>query len=160
MTTTSNGGADLQALMVIADRYARRLAMDPDAPSATLLLERSGALDIVTLGDEGQDVLPSVRLLLARSGASSAVLLVETPATSAGTNAVTFWIVGESIEGAFARRRYRIRPCGRGRRLTLVAGDDAADEAAAAGLLFPVHVKPEATEDAATTTSSVEREHR
>ena len=52
--------------MVIADRYERRLAMDHCSLAPALLLQRAGALDIVRLDGEGQDVLPAGRLLLAR----------------------------------------------------------------------------------------------
>ena len=102
MTTTSSGGADLQALMAIADRYARRLVADEGPTPTVLLVERAGELDVVVLDGEGYDVIPQVRLLLGRSGASSAALLIETPAAATGIGGTEFWIVGESIEGATA----------------------------------------------------------
>jgi len=158
MTTMSSGGADLQALMAIADRFARRLAMVPGTPVAALLLERAGALDIVMLDGEGRDVIPHVRLLLAQSGATSAALLLEVPAASMATIDAGFWIIGESIEGMVARRRYRVRPCGRRRRLTLSASDDNSEVEAVLRPLFPVHIKAEDTADVIAEVSSAGRD--
>lgn len=141
MTTMSNGGTALQALMAIADRYAHRLVAGADAPTAVLLIERAGDLDVVMLDGERQGVVPRVRLLLARSKATSAALLVEAPAAATEAGGAELWIVGESHTGETAGRRYRVRPCGRARRLTPLTG---GEHPAVEGLfrpLFPVHVK-------------------
>ena len=142
MTTTSNGGADLRALMAIADRYARRLAAEVSSPPAVLLVERAGELEIVALDGEGRDVLPQVRLLLGRSGAGSAALLTEAPASQRGANGAGFWIFGESSDGTTARRRYRVRPCGRARRLTPLADGEDPEVEAVFRPLFPDHLTP------------------
>jgi len=153
MTTTSNGGAALQALMAIADRYARRLAADASSPSAVLLVERAGELDVVVLEDEGYDVISQVRLLLGRSGATSAALLIEPSTISSGPSDPGFWILGESIDGATVRRHYRVRPCGRVRRLTPLADGDDPDVEGPFRPLFPVHLKPENPGDAVVDAS-------
>jgi len=150
MTTTSNGGADLQALMAIADRYARRLAADAGAPAMVLLVERAGDLDIVMLDGDGRDVVPQVRLRLARSGATSAALLVEAPMTPDGATHDGFWILGEGIDGTTARRRYRVRPCGRTRRLTPLADGEEPEVEDAFRPLFPVHQVPGDVDDGVT----------
>src|SRR6185436_19374055 len=86
---------------------------DAGAPAMVLLVERAGDLDIVMLDGDGRDVVPQVRLRLARSGATSAALLVDAPMTPDGATHDGFWILGEGIDGTTARRRYRVRPCGR-----------------------------------------------
>jgi hypothetical protein len=154
MTMTSNRGAGLQALMAVAELYARRLVADPGPPPPVLLLERAGDLDVVVLDGEGYDVIPQVRLLLGRSGANSAALLVETPAAATGTGGTEFWIVGESLDGATARRRYRVRPCGRARRLTPLADGDDPDVEGPFRPLFPVHLRPEHPDDGVVEVSS------
>jgi hypothetical protein len=147
MTTMSNGGADLQALMAIADRYARRLAADAGAPAMVLLVERAGDLDVVMLDGDGRDVVPQARLLLARSGATSAALLVDAPMTPDGATHDGFWILGEGIDGTMARRRYRVRPCGRARRLTPLADGEESEVEALFRPLFPVHLEPGSSDD-------------
>jgi hypothetical protein len=154
MMTTSHGGADLQALMAIADRYARRLVADAGSPAAVLLIERAGDLEVVVLDDEGWGVVPQVRLLLARSGATSAALLVEVPAPPAGAANTGFWILGEGIDGATARRRYRVRPCGRVRRLTPLADGEDLEVEDLFRPLFPVHLKAGGTGDSVAAAPS------
>jgi hypothetical protein len=148
--TTSNGGAALQALMAIADRYARRLVSSPDAPMAVLLIERAGDLDVLMLDDEPSGAIAQVRLFLGHSGATTAALLVEVAPAA-------FWIFGESIEGTTARRRYRIRPCLRMRRLTALVDRDDPDVEGVFWPLFPVHIGAESaddgTDDAANTAT-------
>jgi len=148
MTTTSNGGADLRALMAIADHYARRLVADAASPSPVLLVERVGALDIVVLDGDGRDIVPRIRLLLGHSGASSAALLIEPTTLQGAPSDPGFWIFGEGIDGTMARRRYRIRPCGRARRLTPLADGDDPDVEGLFRPLFPVHLKAESPDDA------------
>jgi hypothetical protein len=145
--TTSNGGAALQALMAIADRYARRLVASPDAPMAVLLIERAGDLDVVMLGDEPTDAIAEIRLLLGQSGATSAALLVEVAPAA-------FWIFGESIDGTTARRRYRIRPCLRTRRLTSRVDVDDPEVEGLFSPLFPVHIGAEGADDGTADAAS------
>jgi hypothetical protein len=139
MTTTSTGGADLQALMAIADRYARRLVADTPAPVAVLLVERAGELDVVMLDGEGLEVIPQVRLLLGQLGATSAALLIELTSLQRGSSGAAFWIFGESSDGTTARRRYRFRPSFRTRRLAPLADGDDPDIEDALRPLFSVH---------------------
>jgi hypothetical protein len=133
--------------MTIADRYARRLASGASSPAAVLLVERAGELDVVVLDGEGYDVIPQVRLLLGRSGATSSALLVELPDPSAGITRAGFWILGESLDGAMVRRCYRIRPCGRARRLTALPDGDDPDVEGQFRPLFPVHARAGGTGD-------------
>jgi hypothetical protein len=154
MTTTSHDGAALQALMAIADRYARRLVADAGSPVAVLLLEQAGDLEVVVLDDEGWAVVPQVRLLLAHAGATSAALLVEAPAPLAGAAKTGFWILGEGIDGTTARRRYRVRPCGRARRLTLLADGEDPEVEDLFRPLFPVHREVGGTDDSAADAPS------
>jgi hypothetical protein len=147
MTTTSNGGADLQALMAIADRYARRLAAEASSPVAVLLVERAGELDVVMFDGEAEDIIHRVRLLLGQSGASSAALLIEPTPIQRGSSGATFWIFGERIDGATARRRYRFRPSYRARRLTPLTDGDDPDVEGLFRPLFPIHSKAESPGD-------------
>ena len=128
--------------MAIADRYARRLVADASSPPAVLLVERAGALDVVMLDGEGRAVDLQARHLLGQSGATSAALLLD--ASPAG-----FWILGERIDGATARRRYRVRPCGRARRLTPLADGEDPEIEDAFRPLFPVHRTPRDAGDGA-----------
>ena len=136
----STGGADLQALMAIADRYARRLVADASSPSAVLLVERAGELDVTMLDGEGRDVALQVRHLLEQSGATSAALLLD--ASPAG-----FWIFGECIDGTTATRRYRVRPCLRTRRLTPLADGEDPEVEGVFRPLFPVPTGAEGVGD-------------
>jgi hypothetical protein len=154
MMTTSHDGADLQALMAIADRYARRLVADAGSPAAVLLIERAGDLEVVVLDDEGWGVVPQVRLLLARAGATSAALLVEAPAPPVGAAKTGFCILGEGIDGTTARRHYRVRPCGRARRLTPLADGEDPEVENLFHPLFPVHLEAGGTDDSAADAPS------
>jgi hypothetical protein len=142
MTMSSNGGAALQALMAIADRYARTLVASPDAPMAVLLIERAGDLDVVMLDEEPTDAIAQVRLSLGHSGATTAALLVEVAPAA-------FWIFGENVEGMTARRRYRIRPCLRTRRLTSLVNVDDPEIVGVFSPLFPVHIGAEGMDEGA-----------
>ena len=65
-----------------------------------------------------------------------------------GAAQAVFCILGETIEGATDERYYRVRPCGRRRRLTpLPSGADLEVEDLFRPL-FPVHRRLEATDDA------------
>jgi hypothetical protein len=157
MTTTSNGGADLRALMAIADRYARRLVADTNAPVAVLLVERAGELDVVMLDGEGAEAIPQARLLLARTEATSAALLIDLAPAPPELTSAAFWIFGESIDGATARRRYRFRPRFRARRLTHMADDEDPEVEGLFRPLFPAHTgtggADDGTVDAAGATT-------
>src|SRR6185436_15090090 len=120
---------------------------DAGAPAMVLLVERAGDLDIVMLDGDGRDVVPQVRLRLARSGATSAALLIEAPMTPDGATHDGFWILGEGIDGTTARRRYRVRPCGRARRLTPLVDGEESEVEALFRPLFPVHLEPGSPDD-------------
>jgi hypothetical protein len=106
------------------------------------------------LDDEGCGVVPQVRLLLAHSGATSAALLVEAPAPPAGAAKTGFWILGEGIDGMTARRRYRVRPCGRARRLTPLANEEDPEVEDLFRPLFPVHLEVSGTDGSAADAPS------
>jgi hypothetical protein len=139
--------------MAIADRYARRLVADTHAPVAVLLVERAGELDVVMLDGVGPDAIPRVRLLLGQSGATSAAVLVD-------LSPAAFWIFGESVEGTTARRRYRVRPCVRTRRLTPTVDGDNPEVEGVFRPLFPVRIAgvgaDDGIADAPSTTTPTE----
>ena len=113
--------ADLQRLMVIADRYARRLVATPDGPPAALLVVHDGDLDVVTLDRLDLD-LSGVRRLLQQCQASSAALVVDVRAATSEDADDLVLILGETVEGAHNAWHYRVRSCSRGRRLTRLFG--------------------------------------
>ena len=65
------------------------------------------------------------------------------------TSPAGFWIFGEGVDGAMARRRYRVRPCGRARRLTPLADGEDPEIEDAFRPLFPVHQTPRDAGDGA-----------
>jgi hypothetical protein len=151
MTATSDR-PDLRRLMAIADRYARKLVAGAAPPPRVLLLERGGELDVVMLDGPARDAAASVRRLLERHRATSAALMVELRGLPNGPVEGAFCILGETVEGAMEERRYRMRPCGRGRRLTPLAGGAFEVE----GLLrplFPAHPRPRTPETAPCAAS-------
>jgi len=151
MTVTSYA-MDLQRLMAIADGYARRLVADAGPSCAVLLIERAGDLDVVTLDDLGRGFVARARGLIAYHRATSAALLVEVRTASIGRAADTvirllgepvdtvFCIVGETIEGVRDERYFRVRRCGRGRRLTPLTGGRCPEVEYLSRPLFLVHV--------------------
>jgi hypothetical protein len=133
--------ADLQRLMDLADRYARHLVMAADSPLDVLLLVQHGDLEIVTLDGPRSDtrVLPR---LLAQRQASMAVLLVDTDGTIDGRTDHRFSIVGETLDGLREERHYRVRSCGRTRRLTRLFDHDGNAVPSLAHRLFPPRTTP------------------
>ena len=94
MTATSSG-ADLQQLMTIADRYARKLVADTGHLAGVLLIEHTGDLEIVVLEGDDQDVARQARRLLARYQATSAAVLFSTQVTPMGDTGEVFCILGD-----------------------------------------------------------------
>ena len=151
MTATSCS-PDLRRLMAIADRYARNLVADAGSPCAVLLIERGGELEIVMLDDPGRGSAARARGLIAHHRATSAALLLEVRAAAIGWAADTvvrilgepvhtvFCIVGETIEGVRDERYFRVRRCGRGRRLTPLTGGRCPEVEYLSRPLFLVHV--------------------
>jgi hypothetical protein len=112
--------SDLQRLMTIADRYASKLVAEGDLTSGVLLIGRADELTVVGLDGPGLDAM-MVRRLLTLHRATSAALIVEIELTAPERILCT---LGETAEGATDGRVFRIRPCGRRRRLTARASDD------------------------------------
>ena len=115
--------ADLRRLMVIADRYARRLVSRADAPPAALLVVHDGDLDVVMLDRLDSD-LSGVRRLLQQRQASSAALVVDVRAATSEDADDLVLSLGETVGGLRHAWHYRVRWCSRGRRLTRLFGAD------------------------------------
>jgi hypothetical protein len=136
--------ADLARLMALAGHYARQLVAAAYTPSEVLLIEHHGDLDIVMLDDPEPNVAV-LRRLLAEHEATSAVLLVDVDSVVGEQGNHQFSIVGETRDGVRDERHYRVRPCGRSRRLTRLLGHDVTSIASFVQPLFapdaivPVH---------------------
>jgi hypothetical protein len=147
--TTMSRGADLQRLMAIAELYAHKLvAAGP--PAMVLLIEHAGALDVTVLDGAVRDAAAEARRLLARHQATSAALLLETPGTPGEARDAVFCILGETVEGLTDERRYRVHPRSRRKRLTALTGGERREIEEILRPLFPIHLRPRATEDAST----------
>jgi len=128
--------AELRRLMEFADRYARRLVAVTDPPPGVLLLAHEGDLDVIAL--DGPD--PEVRAfphLLARRRPSSAVLVAAAEGSLGRTDARLVFVVGETRDGLRDERRFRVRACGRTRRLMRLPDQDASQATGMAPRLFP-----------------------
>jgi hypothetical protein len=108
---------ELPRLMDLADRFARRLVADARRPAPVLMMVHGSELDIVTL-DGGVPPMHAAQRLLAGRPSSSAALLFDTFGVPGDEPDAAFYIVGETVAGTRDVRRYRVRPCSSGRRLT------------------------------------------
>jgi hypothetical protein len=151
MTATSNG-ADLQQLMMIADRYAHKLVADAAPPARVLMLVRDGEIECVILDDPDRHPAAQVRRLLAERRATLAAVLFEAEHVVAGVARTVFCILGETDEGSTAVRHYRV---GR-RRLMPLTGGGPPDVEGQLRPLFPVHRKPLDMDDVATPAASAD----
>jgi hypothetical protein len=127
--------ADLARLMALAGHYARQLVAAAHTPPEVLLIEHHGDLNIVML-DRPEPNVAVLRRLLAEHEATSAVLLVDVDSIVGGQGHHQFSIVGETRDGARDERHYRVRPCGRSRRLTRLLNHDVTSVASLAQPLF------------------------
>jgi hypothetical protein len=134
--------AELRRLMDLADHYAHQLVAEADAPLGVLLLVHDGDLDVVTLDGPDSNVWMLPRLLADRRP-SSAVLVVASDGALRGSDGHLI-LVGETSDGLRDERRFRVRPCGRTRRLTRVFGRDGNEARFAVPRLFPPRIAPTA----------------
>jgi hypothetical protein len=142
------GTATLARLMAITDLFARRLVADSESPAGVLLIERDGELQIVMLNGSERDVAVKARRQLAQQHATSAALIVNARAPSADRVEERWYVLGETDEGAASERGYRVRPCGRRRRLTPLAASEPAPEVSCLYRpLFAPHRKPRTVAD-------------
>jgi hypothetical protein len=137
--------AELRRLMDLADRYARQLVTAADAPPGVLLLVHGSDLDVVAFDGPHADVRALPRLL-ARRRPSSAALVVAARGALGGTDGDLVLVVGETSDGLRDERRFRVRACGRTRRLTRLPDRAARGAPGAALRLFPPPVLQQATE--------------
>jgi hypothetical protein len=128
--------------MFITDRFARRLVADKDLPAGVLLIERGGDLQVEILTGSERDVAVETRRQLAQQHATSATLIVRSRIPSNGLIEERCYVFGETEEGESNDRGYRVRPCGRRRRLTPLIDEHAAEVAALYRPLFAVHRVP------------------
>jgi len=119
--TDPQPAAELNRLMVLADRYVRKLVSTADAPSDALMIVQHGDLDILAF-DGVPHIQAAVRRLLAQRQPSSAVLIVDAcnPGNEPSENALH--IIGETADGLRDAWHYRVRGCGTRRRLTRQIG--------------------------------------
>jgi hypothetical protein len=115
--TLPPAATELQRLMLLADRYARRLISSAGAPADALMLVHHGALDVLPL-DGAVHVTALVCRLLAQRQASSAVLMLTGGEACDGPAAHAYHIIGETADGLRDAWHYRVRRCGATRRLT------------------------------------------
>jgi hypothetical protein len=132
---------DLNRLMDLAESYARRLVAAAVSPPHVLLLVHQGDLDIVNLDGPDPDTRVLPRLLAERQ-ASSAVLVLDADRTIVERADHHVAIVGETVDGAREERHYRVRPCGRTRRLTRLFDRDANEVPGLARRLFAPRSAP------------------
>ena len=154
MTATVRPPA-LQSLMTLADRYARKLVAQSATPVGVLLIERAGALDIVMLERGHGDAAVTTRQLLSQYQATSAALMIEAPSQEQGLAERVFCILGESIDGVTDERHYRLRSCGRGRRLTALTDGPNQEVEGWFRPLFAVHAAPLAADAARSDAAGV-----
>ena len=122
--------------MELTDRYARRLVAAADPPPGVLLLAHEGNLDVVALDGPDPD-LGALPRLLAKRRPTSAVLVAAAEGALGRTDAHTVLVVGETSDGLRDERRFRVRACGRTRRLTRLPDQDASQATGVAPRLFP-----------------------
>ena len=132
---------ELRRLMDLADRYAHQLVAAADAPSGVLLLVHGNDLDVVILDGPDPDVRALPRLL-ARSRPSSAVLVATAEGVPGRIDGGIVLVVGETSDGLRDERRFRVRRCGRTRRLTRLPGRDAGEAPPVTLRLFPSWAVP------------------
>jgi len=132
---------ELRRLMDLADRYAHQLVAAADAPSGVLLLVHGSDLDVVTLDGPGSDVRALPRLL-ARRRPSAAVLVTAAEHAPGTVDVGVVLVVGETSDGLRDERRFRVRACGRTRRLTRLTDYDASEASPGTPRLFPSWAVP------------------
>jgi len=112
--------------MEIADRYARHLSNDREKalPRGVLLLEREGQLHTVVFDGSHREFAARARDLVSRHHVTSVALIVSMPAAPPEADGDSLYILGESVHGAVAERRYRVQPGFRRRRLAPMAPDE------------------------------------
>jgi hypothetical protein len=130
--------AELRRLMDLADRYAHQLVAATDVPVGVLLLVHHGDLDVLTLDDPDSGVWALPRMLALQRPSSAALVLASDDALRGPDGHVI--VVGETSDGLRDERRFRVRACGRARRLTRVGGRDEGEARPAAPRLFPPRV--------------------
>ena len=128
--------AELRRLMDLAERYARRLVAATDPPPGVLLLADEGDLDIVALDGPDPD-LRALPRLLAKRRPSSAALVAAAEGALGGMDVDVVFVAGETSDGLRDERRFRVRACGRTRRLTRLPDHDASAAPSAVPRLFP-----------------------
>ena len=121
--------------MDLADRYAHRLISVVDSPPGVLLLVHPGDLDVVTLDGPDFDARAIPRIVVRRRPTSAALVMAAEAATGGADGLVL--VVGETSDGMRDERRFRVRACGRTRRLTRLLDRDARGALKAAPRLFP-----------------------
>ena len=126
---------ELRRLMDLADRYAHQLVAAADATPGVLLLVHGSDLDVVTLDGPGSDVRALPRLL-ARRRPSAAVLVTAAEHDPGIVDGIVL-VVGETSDGLRDERRFRVRRCGRTRRLTRLTDYDASEASPGTPRLFP-----------------------
>lgn len=127
--------AELRRLMDLADLYARKVVATADAPPGVLLLVHGGELEVVDLDGPDPDVRALPRLL-ARRWPSSAAVVVTIAGVLAGMDDVVL-VVGETSDGLRDEHRFRVRACGRTRRLTRLPDHSAVEAPTGVPRLFP-----------------------
>jgi hypothetical protein len=133
--------AEFQRLMDLADRYARQLVATADAPPGVLMLVTGSDLDVVTLDGPDADVR-SLPRLLAQRRPTSAVLVATDGSLLADLSDRLVVVVGETIDGQRDERRFRMRACGRTRRLTRIPDHDLSVAPSVVPRLFPSWLSP------------------
>lgn len=132
---------ELQRLMHLADRYAHQLVADAESPSGVLLLVHGINLEVVVLDDPDTDV-PALPRLLARRRPSSVAVVVAAEGALRGADGDVILVVGEISDGHRDERRFRLRACGRTRRLTRLPDHAAMEEPCVVPRLFPPQAAP------------------
>ena len=133
----------LGRLMDLADRYARQLVATAHAPSGVLLLACGSDLDVVTLDGPDADVRALPQLLAQRKPTSAGFVGTNGSRLTEPTPRLVL-VVGETSDGYRDERRFRLRPCGRSRRLTRLPDPIPGEAPSIVPRLFPEWVLPHA----------------
>jgi hypothetical protein len=133
--------AELRRLMDLADRYARQLVATADAPPGVLLLVHQGNLEVVGLDGPDPDVRALPRVLAQRRPSSVALVLAAEGALGGRVDDVVL-VVGETSDGIRDERRFRVRACGRTRRLTRLPDHEAGEASTGVPRLFSPPAAP------------------